>query len=104
MYEQNYVRIFQMYINMAFREYLAWYQRVTRIKPCQRWTDDDYASVGSTKEDTTYDTHTREGSYVELGPILDHVLCFLSTLYNFLECCFFMLHIDYCMVLRSDNL
>jgi hypothetical protein len=31
-YEQNCVRIFQMHTNMAFREYLAWYQRVMWIK------------------------------------------------------------------------
>jgi hypothetical protein len=89
-YEQNVVRIFCMHTDRAFREYLAWYQRVTRIKLHQRWIDDDYAEGGSsTDEDTAYDTHTLEGSHVELGPILDRVVCFLSTLYRFFKRCFF---------------
>jgi hypothetical protein len=78
--------------NRAFREYLAWYQRVTRIKLCQQWTNDGYANVGSfTDEDTTHDTRTQEGSHVEMGSVLERVGCFLSTLYDFFEHCFFML-------------
>jgi hypothetical protein len=70
-YEQNRVMIFQIHADMAFREYLAWYQRVTWIKLRQRYTDDDYTDVGSsTNEDTTYDTRTWEGSHVELAPLL----------------------------------
>jgi hypothetical protein len=91
-YEENVVRIFCMYTDRAFRVYLAWYQRVTRIKLHQRGTDDDYVKCGSsTDKDTTYDTHTREGSHVELAPVLDPVVCFLSTLYLFFERCFFLL-------------
>jgi hypothetical protein len=92
MYEQNVVRIFCRHTDKAFREYLAWYQRITHIKLRERWTNDDYAEGGSSvNEDTTHDTRTREGSHVELGPVLDHVVCFLSTLYAFLEHCFFVL-------------
>jgi hypothetical protein len=57
---------------------------VTRIKLRRRWTDDDYVDGGSPDdEDTIYDTHTQEGSHVELGPILDCVVCFLLTLFRF---------------------
>jgi hypothetical protein len=59
MYQQNCVRIFRMHTDRAFRAYLAWYQRVTRIKLHQRWTDDEFTGVGSSvDEDTTYDTRT----------------------------------------------
>jgi hypothetical protein len=65
---------------------------VTRIKLRQRWTDDDYVDVGSSiDEDTTNDTRTQDSSHVELGPVLDRVVCFLSTLYGFSGHCFFML-------------
>jgi hypothetical protein len=80
-YEQNCVRIFQMHKDPTFREYLACYQSVTRIKLHQRWTDEDYMDVGSSgDEDTPYDTRTQDGSHVELGSILDHVVCFLATM------------------------
>jgi hypothetical protein len=47
-------------------------------------SDDDYADGGSSSDDDTiYDTHTQEGSHVELGPILVHMVCFLSTLFHF---------------------
>jgi hypothetical protein len=59
-----------MHTNRAFRTYLGWYHWVTRIKLRRRWTDDDYVDGGSPDdEDTIYDTHTQEGSHVELGPI-----------------------------------
>jgi hypothetical protein len=46
-------------------------------------TDDDYADSGSSNdEDTVYNTRTREGSHVEQGPILNHVVCCLSTLFH----------------------
>jgi hypothetical protein len=48
----------------------------------------------STDEDTTYDTGTQEGSHVEVGPILDRVVCFLSTLYDFLEHLFLYVNIS----------
>jgi hypothetical protein len=73
-YEQNTVRIFHMHTDRAFRAYLGWYHRVTCIKLCQRWIDDDYVNGGSSDdEDTIYDTRSRKGSHVELGPVLDHV-------------------------------
>jgi hypothetical protein len=57
--------------------------RATRIKLHQRWTDDDYADGGSSDdEDTVYDTRTQEGSHVEQGPVLEHVVCCLSTLFR----------------------
>jgi hypothetical protein len=80
-YEKNIVRIFHMHTNRAFREYLAWYQRVVCIKLHQRWTDDDYMKGrSSVDEDTTYDMRTQKGSHVEMAPILDHLVCFLLTL------------------------
>jgi hypothetical protein len=65
-YELNIVRIFFMHTNRAYKTYIGWYQRVTRINLRQRWTDDDYMDGGSSDdEDTVYDTRTREGSHVE---------------------------------------
>jgi hypothetical protein len=76
--------IFRMHQGSTFREFLAWYQSVTRIKLCERWTDEDYAGIGSFEDkDTPYDTHNQDGSHVVLGPVLDHVVCFLSILYEF---------------------
>jgi hypothetical protein len=58
-YEQNIVRIFCMHTDKAFRGYLGWYQRATRIKLHQRWTDEDYTNGGSSDDkDTVYDTGT----------------------------------------------
>jgi hypothetical protein len=72
--------IFHMDTDRAYRIYLGWYQQATRIKLRQRWTNDDYVDGGSSDdEDTMYDTRTREGSHVEQGPILDRVVCCLST-------------------------
>jgi hypothetical protein len=71
-----------MHTDRAYRTYLGWYQRTTRIKLRQRWTDDDYADGGSSdNEDTVYDTRTQEGSHVEQGPVLDRVVCCLLTLF-----------------------
>jgi hypothetical protein len=48
-----------MHQDSTFREYVAWYQLAARIKLHQRWTDEDYADVGSSgDEDTPYDNHT----------------------------------------------
>jgi hypothetical protein len=81
-YDMNIVRIFRMHTDRAYRTCLGWYQRATRIKLRQRWTDDDYADGGSSDdEDTVYDMHTREGSHVEQGPVLDRVVCCLPTLF-----------------------
>jgi hypothetical protein len=45
---------------------LAWY------KLRQKWTGDDYAEIASSDdEDTIYDTCAREGTIVEIAPILD---------------------------------
>jgi hypothetical protein len=64
-YEQNTMRIFCMHSDRAFIVYLGWNHQVTRIKMHQRWTDDDYADVGSSSsDDTIYDTRTWEGSHV----------------------------------------
>jgi hypothetical protein len=83
-YEQNTMRIFRMHIDRAFKAYLGWYHRATHIKLRQRWTDDDYADGGFSDDDNTiYDMCTQEGSHVELGPILDRVVCFLPTLFCF---------------------
>jgi hypothetical protein len=94
-----------MHTDLAFREYLAWYQRVMWIKLHQRWTDDDYTDVGSSAdEDTPYDMRTWEGSHVELGPVLDHVVCFVSTLYDFCDIVSLCQHIDCSRMMRSDDL
>jgi hypothetical protein len=73
-----------MHTDRAYIKYLGWYQRATRIKLCQHWTDDDYADSGSSDdEDTVYDMHTQEGSHVEQGPVLGCVVCCLPTLFCF---------------------
>jgi hypothetical protein len=73
-----------MHNDRAYRTYLGWYQRATRIKLRQRWTDDDYADDGSSdNEDTVYETRIWEGSHVEQGPILNRVVCCLPTLFRF---------------------
>jgi hypothetical protein len=83
-YEQNVVRIFCIHTDRAYRTYLGWYQWATRVKLCQHWTDDDYVDgESSSDEDTVYNTRTREGSHVEQGPVLDHVVCCLPTLFCF---------------------
>jgi hypothetical protein len=83
-YEQNNVRIFCMHTDRAYITYLRWYQRATRVKLRQRWTDEDYADGGSSDdEDTMYDMRTQEGSHVEQGPVLDRVVCCLPTLFRF---------------------
>jgi hypothetical protein len=57
-----------------FRQYLAWYHSATRYKLRQKWMGDDYADIASSKdEDTSYDIRTREGTVVEIAPILDRV-------------------------------
>jgi hypothetical protein len=72
-----------MHTNRAYRTYLGWYQRATRIKLRQRWTDGDYADGGSSDdEDTVYDMRPREGSHVEQGPVLNRVICCLLTLFH----------------------
>ncbi|CAO2043452.1 unnamed protein product [Urochloa humidicola] len=58
--------------NANFRAYLAWYHSATRYKLRQRWTGADYANIASSDDDnTTYDKQCREGTVVELAPILD---------------------------------
>lgn len=85
--EQNCVRIFAMHRESEFRNYLAWYHGATRYRLRQAWTQDDYADIDSSDDDNTaYDIRTREGSQVELGPVLDRVvsatqvtMCMLTT-------------------------
>jgi hypothetical protein len=81
-----------MHRDSAFREYLEWFQSVTRTKLRQRWTDVDYAEIGSLDDDnSTYDTHTHVGSHVQLALVLDHVVSFLSIFLGFgivVLCCF----------------
>jgi hypothetical protein len=73
-----------MHTDRAYITYLGWYQRATRIKLHQRWTDDDYVDDGSSDdEDTVYDMRTREDSHVEQGPVLDRVICYLLTPFCF---------------------
>jgi hypothetical protein len=68
-------------------------------------TDDDYADdSSSTNEDTTYNTRTREGSHVELGLVLDRVVCLLWTLFCLSNSISFYKHINYCRVLSDDDL
>ncbi|CAN6174337.1 unnamed protein product [Urochloa humidicola] len=58
--------------NANFRAYLAWYHSATRYKLRQRWTGVDYADIASSDDDNTaYDRACREGTVVELAPILD---------------------------------
>ncbi|CAN6240298.1 unnamed protein product [Urochloa humidicola] len=58
--------------NANFREYLAWYHSATQYKLRQRWTGADYADIASSDDDNmTYDKACREGTVVELAPILD---------------------------------
>jgi hypothetical protein len=83
-YEQNIVSIFCMHTDMAYKTYHGWYQRAMHIKLRQRWTNDDYANGGSSDdEDTVYDTRTREGSHVEMGPVLHLVVCCMPNLFRF---------------------
>jgi hypothetical protein len=94
-----------MHTDMAFRTYLGWYHRATRIELCQRWIDDDYVDSGSSDDkDTIYDKRTREGSHAEQGPILDRVVCCLPT---FSHCCndvSFYYNIECCRVFNADDL
>jgi hypothetical protein len=54
---------------------LAWYHSATWYKLHQKWTGDDYAEIASMNdEDTIYDTRAREGTAVEIAPILDRVV------------------------------
>ncbi|CAN6336643.1 unnamed protein product [Urochloa humidicola] len=60
--------------NENFRAYLSWYLGVTRPRLKVQWTDADYADIESSEdEDTPYDLATREGTVVEVAPILDRV-------------------------------
>lgn len=62
--------------NANFRAYLAWYHSATRYRLRTAWTRDDYAEIASSDdEDTAYDLRGRAGRAVELGPILDRVVC-----------------------------
>lgn len=73
----------------TFREYLAWYHSATRYKLRQKWSGDDYAEIASSDdEDTPYDTAIRQGTQVEIAPILDRVVnitlsCLLVVSINF---------------------
>ena len=60
--------------NREFRRYQAWYQRATRYRLRLQWTEDDYADIESSDEDTAYDQTTHVGRQVEVGPILDRVV------------------------------
>ncbi|CAO1948984.1 unnamed protein product [Urochloa humidicola] len=58
--------------NANFRAYLDWFQSATRCKFRQKWTTDDYADIASSDDDDTrYDKMCREGTQVEIAPILD---------------------------------
>jgi hypothetical protein len=74
-----------MHTDRAFRTYLGWYHQATCIKLRQRWTNDDYTDGGSSDdEDTVYDARTREGSTIEQGPVLDHVVCYWQLFTTFI--------------------
>jgi hypothetical protein len=90
-FEGNSVRIFRMHWDATFKEYLDWFQSVTRTKLCQRWTDVDYVEIASSNDgNTTYNTQPRMGSHV-LAPVLDHVVSFLSICFGFLIRMFLLL-------------
>ncbi|CAN6356848.1 unnamed protein product, partial [Urochloa humidicola] len=60
--------------NANFRAYLDWLHSATRCKLRQKWTTDDYADIASSDDDDTrYDKRCREGTQVEIAPILDRV-------------------------------
>jgi hypothetical protein len=76
--EENVLPVEGPHNNANFRAYLTWYHTATRYRLRQRWTQDDYADIASSDdENTTYDVRGREGQAVELGPILDRVVCSL---------------------------
>jgi hypothetical protein len=76
--EENVLPVEGLHNNANFRAYLTWYHTATRYRLRQRWTQDDYADIASSDdENTTYDVRGREGQAVELGPILDRVVCSL---------------------------
>ncbi|TVU13435.1 hypothetical protein EJB05_40491, partial [Eragrostis curvula] len=63
-----------MHRDSSFRRYLEWYQSSTRYRLRQAWTDRDYADMESSDdENTPYDVATRQGTVVEIGPVLDRV-------------------------------
>ncbi|TVU26210.1 hypothetical protein EJB05_28747, partial [Eragrostis curvula] len=73
-FEDNCERIHAMHRDSSFRRYLEWYQSSTRYRLRQTWTDRDYADMGSSDdENTPYDVATRQGTVVEIGPVLDRV-------------------------------
>ncbi|TVU51646.1 hypothetical protein EJB05_03086, partial [Eragrostis curvula] len=73
-FEDNCERIHAMHRDSEFRRYLEWYQSSTRYHLRQAWTDRDYADMESSDdENTPYDVATRQGTVVEIGPVLDRV-------------------------------
>ncbi|RLM65362.1 uncharacterized protein C2845_PM16G02340 [Panicum miliaceum] len=57
-----------------FCQYLGWYHSATQYKLRQKRTGDDYADISSSEdEDTSYNMRAREGTVVEIAPILDRV-------------------------------
>ncbi|TVU32501.1 hypothetical protein EJB05_24232, partial [Eragrostis curvula] len=73
-FEDNCERIHAMHRDSSFRRYLEWYQSSTRYRLRQTWTDRDYADMESSEdENTPYDVATRQGTQVEIGPVLDRV-------------------------------
>ena len=64
-----------MHRDSVFREYLTCYHGVTRYRLRQAWIEDNYADIGSSDDDyTVYANRTREGSQVEIAPILDRMV------------------------------
>jgi hypothetical protein len=75
------------------------------IKLQQRWTNVNYADGGSSDdEDNIYDACTRQGSTVELGPVIDRVVCYLATLFCFCNDVSFYSNMDYCRVSNANDL
>ncbi|TVU01526.1 hypothetical protein EJB05_53025, partial [Eragrostis curvula] len=73
-FEDNCERIHAMHRDSEFRRYLEWYQSSTRYRLRQAWTDRDYADMESSDdENTPYDVATRQGTVVEIGPVVDRV-------------------------------
>ncbi|CAN6327793.1 unnamed protein product [Urochloa humidicola] len=72
--EGNVIDPAQPHSNANFRDYLSWYHSATRYRLRQKWTGEDYADIASSDDDDTqYDKQCREGTVVELAPILDRV-------------------------------
>jgi hypothetical protein len=96
-----------MHRDAAFREYLDWFQSVTRIKLCQSWTDADYAEIASSDDyNTTYDTQTHGGRMFSLYRFLTMWLVSYPFVSGFQIICFscFLTYMDWFRVAMFEDL